>query len=74
VDVVLVPPAPEVLVLSKRFDHPVVGPLTLTYESLLLADDPDLLLVVYGAPPGSGSAEALRLLGSWAATEDLVFR
>ncbi len=59
---------------TKRFDHPVVGPLTLSYESLVLADDPDLLLVVYGAPRGSTSAEALGLLGSWAGTEDLVVR
>ncbi len=59
---------------TKRFDHPVVGPLTLTHESLVLADDPDLLLLVYSAPPDSTSAEALRVLGSWAATEDLAAR
>ncbi len=54
---------------TKRFRHPVVGPLTLSYESLTAADDPDLLLVVYSAEPGTAAAESLRLLGSWAASD-----
>ncbi len=54
---------------AKRFDHPVVGPLTLSYESLTLTGDPDLLVVAYTADPGSDAAESLRLLGSWAARE-----
>ena len=59
---------------SKRFDHPGVGRLTLTCESLLLADDPDLVLVVHSAPVGGDSAEALRLLGSWAARDERLRR
>jgi transcriptional regulator with XRE-family HTH domain len=46
----------------KRFMHPIVGPLTLAYESLALAGDDDQTLVVYTAEPGSGSETALRLL------------
>ncbi|MBZ4015334.1 helix-turn-helix domain-containing protein [Streptomyces purpurogeneiscleroticus] len=53
----------------KRLHHPVVGPLTLSYETLRLPADPDQQLIVYHAEPGSASAESLRLLGSWAAEE-----
>jgi hypothetical protein len=35
-----------------------------------LAADTGLTLAVYTAEPGSKSAEALSLLGSWAATPD----
>ena len=55
---------------SKRFHHPVVGDLELTYETMTLAADPGLMLFVYTAEPGSRSAEALDLLASWAATLD----
>jgi transcriptional regulator with XRE-family HTH domain len=54
----------------KRFHHPVVGELTVTYESLELVADPGLTMFVYTAEPGSRSAEALGLLASWAATLD----
>jgi transcriptional regulator with XRE-family HTH domain len=54
----------------KRFVHPVVGDLTVTYESMELVADPGLTLFVYTAEPGSRSEEALRLLGSWTATLD----
>jgi transcriptional regulator with XRE-family HTH domain len=49
---------------TKRFMHPIVGPLTLAYESLALDGDGDQTLVVYTAEPGSGSETALRLLGA----------
>ena len=55
---------------SKRFHHPVVGDLELTYETMTLAADPGLTLFVYTAEPGSRSAEAIDLLASWAATLD----
>ncbi|MFB4315883.1 helix-turn-helix domain-containing protein [Actinomadura sp. 21ATH] len=51
---------------AKPFHHPVAGTLHLTYEALELAAD-DLTLVAYGAEPGSGSEDRLRLLASWAA-------
>ena len=53
---------------AKRFHHPVVGDLTLTFEMMELAADPGLNLLTYTAEPGSKSDEALNLLGSWAAT------
>jgi transcriptional regulator with XRE-family HTH domain len=53
---------------SKRFHHPVVGELDLTYETLQLVADTNLMLFVYTAEIGSKSAEALNLLASWAAT------
>ncbi|MGY1497978.1 helix-turn-helix domain-containing protein [Streptomyces sp. QTS52] len=49
----------------KRFRHPLVGELTLNYESFRVPDDNDQTLIVYHAEPGSPSAEALRLLASW---------
>lgn len=54
---------------TKRFNHPVVGELTLVYEELAITAEPGLVLMVYTAEPGSPSAERLQLLASWAATE-----
>lgn len=51
----------------KRMSHPVVGDLTLPYETLTLPGDPDQLLVVYTPEPDSVSADRLSLLGSWTA-------
>lgn len=51
----------------KRFNHPVVGEVSLAYEELVITADPGSILMVYTAEPGSPSAEQLRLLGSWAA-------
>jgi transcriptional regulator with XRE-family HTH domain len=53
---------------TKRFNHPVVGELTLAYEELAITADPGLLLMVYTAEPGSPSAERLQLLANLAAT------
>jgi transcriptional regulator with XRE-family HTH domain len=50
---------------SKRYHHPVVGDLTVTYEALTLPDDPEQTLFVYSVEPGSSSAQALALLSSW---------
>ncbi|AJE85242.1 MULTISPECIES: helix-turn-helix domain-containing protein [Streptomyces] len=50
---------------TKRLRHPLVGELTLSYETFKLPADEDLSLVTYHAEPGSPSAEALRLLASW---------
>jgi transcriptional regulator with XRE-family HTH domain len=55
---------------SKRFHHPVVGDLSLTFETMGLTADAGLMLFVYTAEPGSKSEEALNLLASWAATLD----
>jgi len=49
----------------KHLMHPLVGELTLNFESFRLADGTDQALITYSAEPGSPSAEALRLLASW---------
>ncbi|WP_225837180.1 helix-turn-helix domain-containing protein [Streptomyces sp. NK08204] len=49
----------------KRFHHPLVGELSLNFESFRLSDDTDQTLVTYHAEPGSSSADSLRLLSSW---------
>jgi MmyB-like transcription regulator ligand binding domain len=53
----------------KSLHHPVVGDLTLTYESMELAADQSLTMFAYTAEASSKSEEALNLLTSWAATE-----
>jgi transcriptional regulator with XRE-family HTH domain len=53
---------------TKRFHHRVVGDLELAYESLEMASDPGLSLTLYAAEPGSPTAHALDLLGSWTAS------
>ena len=52
---------------SKRLRHPVVGELTVGYESLLLPGDTDQTLFVYTAERGTASAQALGVLASWVA-------
>ncbi|MEV7674671.1 helix-turn-helix domain-containing protein [Streptomyces sp. NPDC000963] len=55
---------------TKRMRHPLVGEMTLSYETLKVSgDDPDLVLVTYHAEPGTPSAEALRLLAQWGVDE-----
>jgi transcriptional regulator with XRE-family HTH domain len=51
----------------KRIRHPLVGDMTLNFESFRLPDDSEQTLITYHAEPGSPSAEALRLLASWGA-------
>jgi hypothetical protein len=58
----------------KRFNHPIVGELELSFNRLEVSADPGLMIVVYTAEPGSRSAEALGLLASWAATEEEASR
>ncbi|MFP5020794.1 helix-turn-helix transcriptional regulator [Pseudonocardia phyllosphaerae] len=53
---------------SKTFRHPVVGELTVGYETMPLPADPGLVLTIYSPEPASPSADALALLSSWAAT------
>ena len=54
----------------KHINHPVVGELHLSYNRMDLAADPGLTIFTYAAEPGSRSEDALKLLGSWAATVD----
>jgi len=50
--------------------HPVVGDLTLTFETMELSAHEGLTMAAYTAEPGSKSEEALNLLASWTATLD----
>jgi transcriptional regulator with XRE-family HTH domain len=50
---------------TKVLRHPLVGEMTLSYETLKMPSDPGLFLSTYHAEPGTASAEALQLLASW---------
>lgn len=52
----------------KRFAHPDVGPVTLQSQAFDVRSAPGQELAVYHAEPGSASEDALRLLGTLAAT------
>lgn len=56
----------------KLIHHPIVGDMTLSYESMDLTADSGLRLNAYVAEPGTSSAEALNLLASWAAAPSEV--
>jgi transcriptional regulator with XRE-family HTH domain len=53
---------------AKTIRHPVVGELTVAYETLTLDSAPGIRIVTYLADPGTPSADALDLLRSWVAT------
>ncbi|MBJ8339287.1 helix-turn-helix domain-containing protein [Antrihabitans sp. YC3-6] len=53
---------------TKTFHHPVVGDITIGYETMPLPADPGMVLTLYSAEPGTPSADAMTLLGNWAAT------
>ncbi|MCX5228288.1 helix-turn-helix transcriptional regulator [Streptomyces sp. NPDC006553] len=60
---------------TKVLRHPLVGEMTLTYESMQVAGgDPDLMLITYQAEPGTASADALRLLAQWGVDESVDVR
>ena len=49
---------------TTRIDHPLVGPLELSYEKLPIPNTDRQTLAVYHAAPGSASAQALALLAT----------
>jgi transcriptional regulator with XRE-family HTH domain len=53
---------------TKRFHHHVVGDLELHYNGLDVVGQPGVQVTVFTAEPGTADHEALRLLGTWAAT------
>lgn len=57
---------------SKLLRHPVVGDLTVEYETLNLPGDPDTTLYLYSAEVGSPSGRSLDLLASWSLTADIT--
>jgi transcriptional regulator with XRE-family HTH domain len=52
---------------SIRIHHPVVGDLELDVEDLAVRQDPDQVLRIFSAKPGSPSADSLTMLGSFGA-------
>ncbi|GAB3418368.1 helix-turn-helix transcriptional regulator [Flindersiella endophytica] len=54
----------------KRMHHPVVGDLEMNFVAMEFPSDPGLTLIIYTAPPGTASADALQLLAHWAATQE----
>jgi transcriptional regulator with XRE-family HTH domain len=54
----------------KRLRHPIVGQLDMDFESMEISSAPGLQLNVYTAPAGSPTADALKLLASWAASQE----
>ncbi len=50
----------------KRFRHPAVGELTLSFETMQIAADSGLTFFAYTAEPGSTSQDALKFLATWA--------
>ena len=55
---------------QKRLRHPVVGQLDLDFESMELSSAPGLQLNVYTAAGGTPTADGLKLLASWAASQE----
>lgn len=53
---------------SKRLRHPIVGDVTVEYETLALPGDPAISVFAYSAEPQSPSQRALDMLGSWSLT------
>lgn len=54
---------------TKRFNHPLVGEITLSFETLEVAADPGQRINIYTAEPLSRSEDALGLIASWVTTD-----
>lgn len=54
----------------KRLNHPVVGQLDLDFEAMALPSEPGLQLNVYTAAANTPTADGLKLLASWAASQE----
>ncbi|UVY83069.1 helix-turn-helix transcriptional regulator [Brachybacterium sp. NBEC-018] len=51
----------------KRYHHPLVGDVVVDSQSFTVDKDPDLSLLVYKVEPDSPTADAMAILGGWAA-------
>lgn len=51
---------------TKTLHHPVVGELTLDWDTLTCTNDPDQHLVTWTAEPDTPTHDRLRILASWA--------
>jgi len=58
---------------TKTLNHPTAGELILDWDTLVEANDAEQQLVVWTAPVGSPSHDALRFLASWSAEHDPVW-
>jgi len=56
----------------KSIHHPIVGDLNLTFQSMDLASDRGLQMLVFSAEPGSPSHERLQLLANWVETHRAI--
>ncbi len=56
----------------KVLHHPVVGRLDLDFEAMEFPAHPGLTLLVYTAAAGTPTADGLKLLASWAASQPRV--
>ncbi|WAC57144.1 helix-turn-helix domain-containing protein [Gordonia sp. SL306] len=56
----------------KRLRHPVVGQLDLDFEGMELPSEPGLYLNIYTAAAGTPTADGLKLLASWAASQEQI--
>ena len=54
----------------KRLRHPVVGQLDLNFEAMELPSEPGLQLNIYTAAAGTPAADGLKLLASWAVSQE----
>jgi transcriptional regulator with XRE-family HTH domain len=54
---------------TKRYRHPEVGELDVTYDVFAMPGESGLAITTYTAEDGSESADKLALLSAWAATE-----
>lgn len=52
---------------AKTLNHPIVGELTLEWDTLTCSTDPDQQLTIWTAAPGTPTHERLRLLAAWVA-------
>ncbi|WP_406327324.1 hypothetical protein OG784_31930 [Streptomyces sp. NBC_01617] len=54
---------------SKTFRHPLIGEITLPYETLRIDAASSQIISVYTPQPGTPEADAIRLLASWNADD-----
>ena len=50
---------------TKRLRHPIVGKLTVDYETFMMPGDPDQTMFLFTTEPGTPAREAMDLLTSW---------
>lgn len=55
---------------TKRYNHPIVGDLTLHFDGLDLVGQPAVQLTALTAEPGSADHQKLQLLGAWVSSRE----